>query len=85
MFEFLVESYAERETTNLLRGRVQADALAAAQVREAGAEVRLLRVIFLPADEVCFYLYEAASADAVREAVTRAGLDFERITEVVSL
>jgi hypothetical protein len=37
--------------------------------------------IFVPEDETCFFLYEAASADAVREVVHRAALSFERVSE----
>jgi hypothetical protein len=46
--------------------------------------VRFLQSIFVPEDEICFYLYEARSADAVCEAASRAGLRFERITEAVA-
>jgi hypothetical protein len=53
-------------------------------VSEAGAFVRLRRAIFAPADDIVFYLFEALSADAVREAMTRAGLRSDRITEAVS-
>jgi hypothetical protein len=48
-------------------------------------QVRLLCATFLLEEEICFYLYESASIDAVREAVTRARLRFERITEAVSV
>ena len=49
-----------------------------------GTPVRYLRSLFVPDDETCFLLYEAASAEAVRETVRRAGLAFERITEAVT-
>src|SRR5215813_4436700 len=85
MLEFLVETYAESEPTILLAARVDDAAMAAEQVREAGTEVRLLQVIFVPGDETCFYLYQSPSAEAVREALTRAGLRFERISEAASI
>jgi hypothetical protein len=85
VFEFLVETYAEPEATNLLAARVEAAALAAEQVRKAGAQIRLLQVIVVPDDEITFYLYQSPSADAVREALTRAGLRVERISESVSI
>ena len=84
MFEFLVETYTEFEPTNLVAERVDDAALAAEQVREAGVDVQLLQVIFVPADETCFYLYQSSSAAAVREAVTRAGLPSARIADAVS-
>jgi hypothetical protein len=58
---------------------------AAAQLAEAGTEVRYLRAIFVPADETCFHLFEAASADAVRAASERAGLSAQRIVEAVGV
>jgi len=85
MFEFLVETYAEPEATNLVAARVDAAALAAEQAREAGTEVRLLQVILVPGDETCFYLYRSPSADVVREALTRTGLRVERISDAVSM
>ncbi len=46
--------------------------------------MRFLRTIFVPEDETCFFLYRAASADAARRAVDRAGLAFERISEALT-
>jgi Nickel responsive protein SCO4226-like len=55
-----------------------------ARVRTAAAELSAsgtpVRSIFVPEDETCFLLYEADSADIVREAARRAALPFERIT-----
>jgi hypothetical protein len=85
MSEFVVETYAPRDTANSVAARVDDVALAADQVSDERAQVRFLRAIFVPEDETCFYLYRSSSADAVREAVTRARLRFERITEAVSI
>ena len=46
--------------------------------------MRYLRSIFVPEDETCFFLYEAASADAVCQAVRGAALAFERVVEAVA-
>jgi hypothetical protein len=83
MAEFLVETYASRETTCGLAGTVEELVLAAERMGEHGEEVRLLGAVFLPADETCFYLYQAASADTVRAAVARGSLEPERVTEAV--
>jgi histidinol-phosphate/aromatic aminotransferase/cobyric acid decarboxylase-like protein len=85
MFEFLVETYAAPEPTSLVAARVSDVALAAEQMSEAGAKVRFLGAIVVPEDETSFYLCESSSADAVREALTRAGLRVERISEAVSI
>lgn len=78
---YLVESYlpvagpeaqAEVET----RARAAADELA----RE-GAPLSHLHCIFVPEDEMCLLLYEAASPELVREASRRAGIECERVLE----
>jgi hypothetical protein len=53
------------------------------QMQAEGIPVRFVRSIFVPEDESCFYLYEAASADDVREAARRAALPFEHVAEAV--
>jgi hypothetical protein len=79
--EFLVESYVARaDGATVRRGAVRAGKAAQRLTRE-GVSVRLLRSIFVPEDETCFYLYEASSEDAVRKAVRRAELTFDRISE----
>ena len=57
---------------------------ASEQMQAEGTPVRYLRSIFVPEDEACFYLYEAASADSVREAARRAGLPLASITEAIA-
>jgi hypothetical protein len=84
VFEFLVETYASYEASSAAARHVEAVSLAADQVRETGADVRLVRAIFVPEDDISFYLFESSSADGVREAMTRAGVRFDRITEAVS-
>jgi hypothetical protein len=41
--------------------------------------IRFVRSIFVPEDDACFHLYQAASAGAVREAAESAGIGFSRI------
>jgi hypothetical protein len=78
---YLVESYlpvadAERQAEVEARARAAADELA----RE-GAPVRHLNCVFVPEDEMCLLLYDAASPEIVREASRRAGLECERVLE----
>jgi len=42
-----------------------------------------VRSIFVPEDETCIYLYEAASQDAVEEAARRAGLPIDTVAEAI--
>ena len=51
----------------------------------AGRPVRCLGAINVPGEETCFCLYQAPSAGAVREAMTRAELRPERIAQALSI
>lgn len=78
---YLAESYlpvtgAERQAEVEARARAGADELA----RE-GAQLRHLDCIFVPEDEMCLLLYEAASPELVRDACRRAGIECERVLE----
>jgi Nickel responsive protein SCO4226-like len=84
MAEFLVELYVSREDGAGVERGAESARLAAEELTREGTPVRYLRSIFVPEDETCFFLYEAASADAVREAAQRAGVVFERIAETVA-
>ena len=52
------------------------------EIARTRTEVRYLRSIFVPGDELCFLLYEGPSAEAVAEAVRRAAITFDRIVQV---
>ena len=69
MPEFLAETYAPGTAAP------GADdlALTADQLSRRGAPVRFLGAVVVPDEETCFCLYQAPSAAAVREAMTRAG------------
>ena len=57
--------------------------MAAALGRIGGgrARVRHVRSTFLPDDEICFHLFEGPSREAVCEALERAGIPYERMSE----
>jgi hypothetical protein len=81
--EFLIEGYVGRDD-------VQAAASAAARARaeearlgHRGMRVRLLRWIFVPQDECCFFLVEAGSLEAVHDLVRLAGLPCDHVGEAV--
>ena len=83
MAEYLVELYVARSDRAGAERRGNRARLAAEQLADEGATVRYVRSFFVPEDETCFYLYEAASPDVVREAARRAGFTSERVTEAV--
>jgi len=83
MAEYLLELYVARSDAAGAEKRGEQARRAAEQLAREGTPVRYLRSIFVPEDETCFYLYEAASADAVREAALRAQLACERVIEAI--
>ena len=84
MPEFLAETYTPRDAPGSAPHAAEA-AVAAEQVSQPGAPVRFLGAILVPEEETCFWLYQAPSADAVREAMTRARLRPEQITPAVPI
>ncbi len=72
MARFLVESYLP--SGNRCRA-------AAARLER----VELLRTVYVPEDEVCFYLFESDSAELVAEVSRSAALELDRVQPVVAL
>ena len=80
--EFLVEAYVSRaEAAGCSEVGVSH---VAEEVSREGREVHLLRSIFVPEEETCFYLFEAESGAFVMEAAVRSGLQIERVMDAVS-
>ncbi|MGH3031077.1 MAG: nickel-binding protein [Gaiellaceae bacterium] len=84
MAEFLVELYVSRTDGGGAERGAENARLAAEELAGEGTAVRYIRSIFVPEDETCFVLYEADSAEAVREAARRAALPFERLATAIS-
>ena len=82
--EFLLEVYVARTNALAVERDERRARIAAEELTREGTLVRFLRSIFIPEDETCFYLYEAETAAAVREAAQRAALPLERIVEAIS-
>lgn len=84
MTEYLVEAYVPRLAAAAVHGVVEATARAAEEVTREGTPVNVVRSIFVPEEETCFYLFRSPSLEAVRETAERAGLHLERVSEAVS-
>lgn len=50
-----------------------------------GEAVRFTGLVALPADEICFGLFEAGSADLVKRVLQLAGIDHERIVMAIQV
>ena len=79
MTSWLIEAYAPG-STNVAEVEARARD-AAAELTRAGTPIRYLRTIFVRQDETCFHVFEAASAETVREVAERARLSAQRIVE----
>jgi len=82
MKSYLVELYSPAGSETGPQGVEQIRAAAAALAGE-GTDVRYLRSFFIPTDETCFHLFEAASEEAIAQVSRRAAFDYERIVEVL--
>jgi hypothetical protein len=83
MRNFLVESYVPRSRAGeqqdaANRARLEAEAFAT-----EGVSARYIRSIYVPADETCFHLLGAASAESAAEIGRRASISVERVVEAV--
>jgi hypothetical protein len=84
MSEFLLEFYVPRASESAAAADGESARLAAEELARRGREIRFCRSIFLPAEETCFVLFEADSAEAVRDAARLANLPPSRISAVSS-
>ena len=84
MTDYVVEAYLSMARAGELERAAARAREAARELTETGVPVRHLRSVFLPSEETCFHFFEAPSEGTVREVLTRAGLDFDRIGPVVT-
>ena len=75
---FLVESYVARSSTAADDARRRAERTA-----EVGSGVEYVHTTFVPGDETVLHLFDAPSQETLDEAGRLAGLEFDRIVEVV--
>jgi len=80
---YLVETYVPGTQAQDARAAARRARAAARQLSRQGVAVRYVRTTLVPGDETCFYVFEAASYDAVAEACRIAGLETPRIVPAV--
>jgi uncharacterized protein DUF4242 len=83
MTEYLLELYVARADADVVERGAERVRRAAEEHTREGTPIRYLRSIFVPEDETCFLIFEAASADAVREVARRASLPFEHVATAI--
>jgi uncharacterized protein DUF4242 len=83
MTEYLLELYVARADADVVERGAERVRRAAEEHTREGTPIRYLRSIFVPEDETCFLIFEAASADAVREVARRASLSFEHVATAI--
>jgi hypothetical protein len=76
MPRYLLEAYVPDSTSARGDARARAERTAA-----LGEGIRHVRTTFLPDDQLVQHVFEASSAGALRRAVTRADLRYERLVE----
>jgi hypothetical protein len=81
---YLVETYLPRSRAHEQGARERRARSAAQELTRGATHVRFDRSIHVPADEICFYVFDAPSANDAETAAQRAGLDPIRVVEAVS-
>ena len=84
---FLVERYLPPAAAGKLADSVSRTAQLCTLSAESGSadKVQYLHSAYLPADDTCFCLFQAATADAVRALNDEADFGLDRITAAVLL
>ena len=82
---YLVEAYMPRSHAQEARATGRRARAAAEELSRNGAAVAYVRTTFLPNDETCFHLFEAASAEVVEEACNRAELGRARVVPAIEV
>ena len=77
---FLAERYLPATTREALASQVDRDRTAARAM-----SIRHIQTIYVPADETCFTLFEAASLEQVTETSDRFGLGYRRVVAAITL
>lgn len=75
---FLVEAYTPSAAVAAAGSRART---AARELARSGRSVRYVRSTYVPEDETCLHVFEAASIETVRAVSERAALEPQRILE----
>lgn len=85
MPRFMLESYPVGVSSEELTAAFTRAADVAAQLRVSGIEVRIVESTLVPAEDSLFCIFDAPSRKVIEDVITRSGLPFERLIEVVDV
>lgn len=83
MRRYLVEVYLPRSRADEAHSTGRRARAASDDLTRHGVEVRYVRMTYMPDDDTCFYVFEAASVAIVEEACRHADLGSARIVPVI--
>ena len=84
MPDYLVETYLARGLAGERASRERRARSTADELAEEGTRVRFDRSIYVPEDEICFFVFDAPSGRDAALAAQRAELDPIRVVEAIS-
>jgi hypothetical protein len=82
---YLVERDLPGVTTEALRDAQQAAIASSRRFTDEGRPVRYIRSTFVPGEERCMCLFEAATPELVREVNEAARIPYVRVSEALDL
>jgi hypothetical protein len=81
---YLVETYLARGQAGERLARERRARAAAEELTQDRTRVRFERSIYVPEDEICFFVFDAPSGREAAVVAQRRGLDPIRVVEAVS-
>jgi hypothetical protein len=81
---YLVETYLPRGDVEGRLARWRRACSAAEELTREGTPVRFDRTVYVPEDEICFFVFDAPSGREAVRAAERARLDPFRVVEALS-
>ena len=85
MTVYMVERSLKGIGMDALGGAQKAAIAKAAEMRDAGTNVRYIRSTFAPEDGRCMCLFEADSSDSVKRLNDEAKIPYDRVVEAYDL
>jgi len=84
MPSYLVETYLARGHAEERAAREQRARVAAEELKQERTPVRFERSIYVPEDEICFFVFDASSGRDAALVAQRAELEPIRVVEAIS-